>query len=324
MKPSPILPGDTIAVIAPASAPRDMSRFHAGVDRLRQCGYEVELGRPSYERRGYLCGADADRLEELNRYLRRPDVKMLIAARGGYGTLRLLPDLDYEAARANPKLIVGYSDITALHLALYKRAGLPGISGPMIAVEWHDPDSNSAALFWELARGGIPDPLIGPGGEELQPVRSGTVEGVLLGGNLAMIVRLLGTPYLPSLKGAILFVEDVGEEPYRIDAMLAQLRLAGVFEDLGGFVLGSFTEWEPDKDSPTLSIDRVFEDYLSDADFPVARGLIYGHFPVKNSIPVGVRARLQVTSDFARLGLQEAVVTQRQGRRDTDSQRSNR
>lgn len=299
-----------------------MSRFRAGIDQLSQRGYEVEVGRPSYERRGYLCGRDADRLEEINRYLRRPDVKMLIAARGGYGTLRLLPDLDYEAARANPKLIVGYSDITALHLALYRRAGLPGISGPMIAVEWHDPDRNSEALFWDLVRGATPDPLFGPGGEELEPLCEGTAEGVLLGGNLAMIVRLLGTPYLPSLKGAILFAEDVGEEPYRIDAMLAQMRLAGVLDELGGLILGGFTEWEPEEGTPTLSIEQVFEDYLSDVGFPVARGLIYGHFPVKNSIPVGVRARLQVTSDFARLGLLEPVVTLGQSRRDTDPQRS--
>ncbi len=322
MKPSPLQPGDTIAVIAPASVPRDMSRFRAGIGQLRQRGYEVELGRPSYERRGYLCGPDADRLAEINGFLRRSDIKMLIAARGGYGSLRLLSGLDYDAARAHPKLIVGYSDVTALHLALYRRAGLPGLSGPMIAVEWHDPDPTSEALFWGLARGATPDPLLGPGGEELEPLRAGTAEGVLLGGNLAMIVRLLGTPYLPSLEGAILFVEDVGEEPYRIDAMLAQMRLAGIFDELGGLVLGSFTEGEPDEDTPTLTIDQVFEDYLSDAAFPVARGLLYGHFPVKNSIPVGVRARLQVTSGFARLGLLEPVVTLRQGRRDTDSQRS--
>jgi muramoyltetrapeptide carboxypeptidase len=299
-----------------------MTRFHAGIGTLRRRGYEVEIGRTAYQRRGYLCGTDAARVDELNSYLRRPDVKMLIAARGGYGTLRLLPDVDYDAARANPKLIVGYSDITALHLALYRNAGLPGISGPMVAVEWHDPDPASETLFWDLAGGAAPDPLIGPGGEELQAVREGTVEGVLLGGNLAMVVRLLGTPYLPALEGAILFIEDVGEEPYRIDAMLAQLRLAGVFDVLGGLILGGFTEWESDDDSPTLSLERIFEDYLSEATFPVAKGLTYGHFPVKNSIPVGVRARLQVTSDHARLGLQESVVTLPQGRCDKDSQPS--
>lgn len=245
---------------------------------------------------------------------------MLVAARGGYGSLRLLADLDYDAARAHPKLVVGYSDITALHLALYRHAGLPGISGPMVAVEWHEPDPESESLFWAIVRGATPDPLIGPAGEELEPLREGIREGVLLGGNLAMVVRLLGTPYLPSLRNAILFVEDVGEAPYRIDAMLAQLRLAGAFDELGGLILGAFTDWEPEDDTPTLAIDQVFDDYLSDVGFPVARGLVYGHFPVKNSIPVGVRARLQVTSRFARLGLLEPVVNLQQGRPETDSQ----
>lgn len=268
----------------------------------------MEVGRPSYQRRGYLCGSDEDRLAEINGFLRRPDIRMVIAARGGYGSLRLLSELDYDAAREHPKLIVGYSDITALHLAMYRFADLPGLSGPMVAVEWHDPDPASEAMFWDLVRGGTPDPLLGPGGEELEPVCEGSAEGVLLGGNLATIVRLIGTPYLPSLKGAILFLEEVGEEPYRIDAMLSQMRLAGLFRELGGLVLGGFTEWEPDEDRPTLSVEQVFDDYLADVDFPVARGLTYGHFPVKNSLPVGVRARLRVTSNLARLGLLESLV----------------
>ncbi len=308
MKPSPIQPGDTIAVIAPASVPRDMAKFRAGIARLESLGYNVELGRPEYKKRGYLAGTDRERVDEINAFLRRSDVKMLIAARGGYGVLRILDDVDYEAARAHPKLIVGYSDITALHFAMYVRTGLPALSGPMVAVEWHDPDPSSDRLFWDLVSGATPDPLVGPTGEMLKPLASGSAEGVLLGGNLAMVVRLIGTPYLPDLEGAILFLEDVGEEPYRVDAMLAQLRLSGILERLGGIVIGGFTEWEPEEDTPTLTMDQVFEDYLVHLDLPVARGLVYGHFPVKNTIPFGVRARLEVTSSSARLGILEPVV----------------
>lgn len=285
-----------------------MARFQAGVEQLRERGYDVEVGRPSYSRRGYLSGSDAERLDELNAYLRRSDVKMLIAARGGYGSLRLLEGIDYDAARAHPKLVVGYSDITALHLALYEHAGLPGLSGPMVGVEWDQPEAASERLFWALARGDTPDPLLGPGGESLQPVREGTIDGVLLGGNLATIVRLLGTPYLPSLDGAILFVEDVGEEPYRIDAMFAQLHLSGLLDRLGGLVLGGFTDCEPADDLPSLSLNDIFDHYLSTAPYPVARGLVYGHFPVKNTVPVGVRGRLRVNSDSARLSVLEPVV----------------
>lgn len=285
-----------------------MAKFEAGIKRLESLGYNVELGRAQYNRRGYLSGSDRERLDELNGFLRRPDVKMLIAARGGYGVLRILQDVDYNAARAQPKLVVGYSDITALHFAMHHLAGVPGLSGPMVAVEWHDPDPNSDDLFWDLVRGGTPDPLLGPSGEELTPLTPGAVEGPLLGGNLAMIVRLLGTSYLPSLDGAILFIEDVGEVPYRIDAMLAQLKLSGIIDRLGGMVIGGFTDWEPEEDTPTLTIDQVFDDYFATLNMPVARGLIYGHFPVKNTIPVGVRARLEVTSTQARLGILEPVV----------------
>lgn len=308
MKPSPLEAGDTIAVIAPASVPRDMEKFRAGVTRLESLGYKVELGRERYNRRGYLSGSDRERVDELNSFLRRSDVKMLIAARGGYGVLRILQDVDYDAARAHPKLVVGYSDLTALHLALHHLSGLPGLSGPMVAVEWHDSDPASERLFWRLIQGETPDPLLGPSGEELAPLAPGVVEGPLLGGNLAMIVRLIGTPYLPSLEGAILFVEDVGEEPYRIDAMFAQLKLSGILNRLGGLVIGSFTDWEPEADTPTLTLDQVVDDYFGTVNIPVARGLIYGHFPVKNSIPVGVRARLEVTSSQAKLGILEPIV----------------
>ncbi len=311
MKPFPIEPGDTIGVVAPASAPPDMARFRAGIVQLERRGYRVELGRSAFAEDGYLSGTDAERLDELNGFLRRDDVRMLIAVRGGYGCLRLLPHLDYEAARAHPKLIVGYSDITALHLALLRFADLPGISGPMIAVDWPDLDPASEALFWAIARGETCDSLIGPSGEILRPLREGTAEGTLLGGNLSTIVRLLGTPYLPSFEDTILFVEDVGEPPYRIDAMLAQLHLAGAFDKLGGLVLGGFTRWQPETDKACASPapGEIFREYFADAGFPVAEGLVYGHFPVKNSLPVGGRARLQVTSDMARLGLVEPVVS---------------
>ena len=311
VKPFPIEPGDTIGVVAPASAPPDMARFRAGIVQLERRGYRVEPGRSAFAKGGYLSGTDAERLDELNGFLRRDDVRMLIAVRGGYGCLRLLPHLDYEAARAYPKLLVGYSDITALHLALLRYADLPGISGPMIAIDWPDLDSASEALFWAIARGETCDSLIGPSGELLRPLRAGTAEGPLLGGNLSTIVRLLGTPYLPSFEHAILFVEDVSEPPYRIDAMLAQLRLAGAFDKLGGLVLGGFTRWQPETDKACASPSpgEIFREYFADAGFPVAEGLVYGHFPVKNSLPVGGRARLQVTSDMARLSLVEPVVS---------------
>ncbi len=306
-KPAALRPGDTIAVVAPGSAPKDPAQLAAGVAHLERLGYRVEARCAEATPRGYLAAPDAERLDELNGLLRRDDVKALFCARGGYGVLRLLPDLDYAAARRQAKLLVGYSDVTALHLALYERAGWRGLSGPLV-VEWAEMGAATERLFWALAQGGTPQPLLGPAGEALRPMRPGAVEGVLLGGNLTLVARLLGTPYLPSLDGALLFLEDVGEAPYRLDGLLAHLKLAGVFDRLGGLVLGGFTELPPADGRPTLTLDDVLLDYLHDAPFPVATGLVYGHFPVKNTLPVGVRARLEVTPRAARLSILEPVT----------------
>ncbi len=305
---APLRPGATIAVVAPGSAPRDPAKLEAGIAHLEARGYHVARARPAYAPRGYLSGPDAERLAELNGALRDPQIDALFCARGGYGCLRLLPGLDYAAARAHPKLLVGYSDITALHLALYARAGWPGLSGPMVAVEWHAIDADTERLFWPLAKGAAPQPLLGPGGEALRPERPGTAEGVLLGGNLSVVTRLVGTPYLPPLEGAILFLEDVGEPPYRIDAMLAHLKLAGVLRRLGGLVLGHFTGWEEKAEPPTLSLHDVLADYVADLACPVASGLAYGHVPRKSTVPLGVRARLEVTGEAAALSILEPVA----------------
>ncbi|HET6566500.1 MAG TPA: LD-carboxypeptidase [Rhodothermales bacterium] len=308
MKPTPLRPGDTIAVIAPASAPTDYDKLAGGIAHLKSLGYDVVTARETFDRVGYLCGTDGVRLEELNGFLRRPDVKALFCVRGGFGTLRLLPYIDYQAARRDPKLVVGYSDVTALHLALYQKAGLTGISGLMVAVEWSAPEAASERLFWDLAQGAAPSPLLGPAGEVLEPVRPGSAEGVLLGGNFTLITRLIGTPYLPSLDGAILFLEEVGEQPYRLDGMFAQLKLSGILDRLGGLVIGGFTEWEPPHDRPTLTLEEVIGFYTRGLNLPVAKGLVYGHFPIKSPIPVGVRARLTVTPENAELHILEPVV----------------
>lgn len=310
-RPRALRPDGVVGVIAPASAPLDDARLHAGLDTLRRRGLQVVLHRTDFGPHGHLCGPDDVRLDELNAFLRRDDVDALLCVRGGFGTLRLLPYLDYEAARAHPKLVVGYSDVTALQLALYRHAGLPSLSGPMVAVEWEDPDAASERLFWALAGGAVPAPLIGPGDERLQPVRPGVAEGVLLGGNLTLVTRLVGTPYLPPLDGALLFLEEVGEEPYRIDGLFAHLQLAGILERLGGVILGGFTEGDPRPGRPALALDDVLDHYLGRLEVPVARGLVYGHFPVKNTLPLGVRARLEVEGGTAALSLLEPVVDPR-------------
>lgn len=306
-RPAPLGPASRIGLIAPASLPADHARIALGVERMHSEGWHIEQTRDFTDARGYLAGNDEDRAAELNHFLRRTDIDALVCIRGGYGCMRILPQLDYEAARAHPKLLVGYSDITALHLAFLARSGWSGISGPMVAVDWPDLDPGSRQQFLELAAGGA-GPLLGPGGETLSPARPGTVEGPIVGGNLSMVVRLVGTPYLPDMTGAILVVEDVGEEPYNIDAYLTQLRLAGILENLGGIVLAGFTDCGFPAGKRSLTLDEVFDDHLNQLDLPVAKGLLYGHFPVKSAIPIGVHARLTVTEQTASLDLLESVV----------------
>jgi len=302
MKPAALASGDTIAVIAPASSPRSTEVYERGLSKLRERGYHILPLRDEIRPYGYLADTDDVRLAELNEAIRRPDIKAIFSVRGGYGTPRLLPGIDYEAARKNPKILVGYSDITALHWALYQKAGWRGLSGHLV-VEWGaEEDALTPAaekLFWDLLSGHNPGAVIGPAGEVLKPFRKGTAEGVLLGGNLMLITCLLGTPYCPNLEGAILFIEDVGEKPYSVDRMLMQLRLAGHLDKLGGVLIGGFTDAEVPVNS--LSFDDVFSHYFGNAPYPVATNLCYGHWTNKLCMPVGIQARLEVTESSAAL-----------------------
>lgn len=299
MPASVLAPGSAIGIIAPSSPAWRPERLERGLAALEDAGF-----RPVWEPaapRGYLAGTDAERLKIINGMLRRPDLHALMCVRGGYGALRILDRLDFAAARRYPKLLTAFSDGTALQLALLKEAGWRSLSGPLV-VEWAEIGERTRTAFLELARGEV------PADKGLVPVRPGEVTGPLVGGNLATIVRLVGSPYLPPLCGAILFVEEVGEAPYRIDALFAQLRLSGILGRIGGLVLGAFTGWEPRHDRPVLSPSEIFADYLEAAPYPVASNLAYGHFPDRATMPVGVRARLTVTDSDARLAFLEPVT----------------
>lgn len=305
VSPPSLQPGDRLLVLAPSSAPRTAEALSEGLDHLRAMDLTVEVDFDPEAQHGYLAAPDAARLAALNRALRRPDVQALLCVRGGYGALRLLPHLDYEAARAHPKLLIGYSDVTALQWALHARAGWKSLSGPVLT-EWPRLDDAAATLLRTLWSGGCPEDLHRSDAPPLQPLQAGTAEGPLLGGNLSVCSRLVGTRYAPALDGALLFLEDVGEAPYRVDRMLAHLALAGWLDDLGGVVLGRFTTGAVD--GPTLSLDEVFRDYFGGRPYPVATGLPYGHFMPRATVPIGARARLRVSDDDATLALLEPVT----------------
>ena len=305
----PLTRQSRIAVAAPASTALDPRHAEAGLEALKKRGLTVDVVRAmSPKPHGYLAGVDEARAGELNALFAREDIDAIFCLRGGYGTLRILDRLDYETMRSHPKLVVGYSDITALQLAIYCKIGLPSLSGPMVAPDWPKIDAASESMFWRLAGGKAPIEIIGPYGETLAGAKNGSAEGVLLGGNLTMICSLLGTPYLPDLTGSILFVEDVGEQPYQIDRLFARLRLAGVLEQLGGLVFGAFTHAKRRKGRPSFALDEVLNHYAQFVPGPVARGLVYGHFADKCTLPIGVKASIEVNDAVASLTINEPIT----------------
>jgi muramoyltetrapeptide carboxypeptidase len=287
-----------IGLVSPASAPLPAEKIEKGVRYLEGLGYRVILGRHVAAQHGYLAGTDAERLGDLNAMLGDPRVKAIFALRGGYGSARLLPFVDYRAARRQPKIIVGFSDITALQLALFRRAGLVTFSGPLPGVEfWRKPDPYTEEHFWRLltSRSRV-GPLPNPRNRPLRARRKGRADGRLLGGNLSLVVSNLGTGFSPDYRGAILALEDVREEFHRLDRMFTQLRNAGILSQINGLVLGQLTDCRPsDPARPHLTLPEMFDEVLSWLQVPVVEGFQYGHIPRKLTLPIGLRARLDAS-----------------------------
>ena len=304
-RPPPLTPGAPIAIVAPASPPRDPATYQAGLDRLRTL-YDVRPFWTSGSERGYLAAPDLDRVAALHRALEDPEVRAIFCVRGGYGGLRLLPHLDWDLARTHPTLLVGYSDVTALHLALFARAGWPGLSGPVVT-EWSGADEATRSGCRDWCEGRTPS-FVDAYDATLSPLVAGTASGPLLGGNLAVLTRLVGTPFAPDFEGAILVLEEVAEAPYRVDRMLTHLHLAGVLDAVSGVVLGTFTTGPLDPDKPTLSLDDVFQDHLAHRPYPVVTGLPYGHHLPRCSLPLGLPVHLHASQTDATLNAETPLV----------------
>ncbi len=287
IRPPRLYPGDRVTVVA-ASGPVNREKFSAGVEVLGG-RYDLSFDESSlFARKGFLAGEDAHRLDHLNAALRDPDCRAIILARGGYGLTRILPGIDGEALRTDPKVIVGYSDVTAL-LSVCIHSGVAAIHGPMVSDFGELSEGDRDSLFNLLEN---PDPgLIFAG---LETLMEGRARGPLLGGNLEVLSRLLGTPFQPDFEGAILFLEEVGEFPYRVDRLLTHLEMAGVFDSVSGILIGDFTdcdELEEGLVQPPSGRDVLVE-RLERLRVPVALGGAFGHGDRKRSLPVGVPVEL--------------------------------
>lgn len=280
-------------LIAPASPPREDTDYPAVLMAIQR-DWSIRTAYAPGAPRGYLAAPDAERTSALERALTDPEAQAVLCVRGGYGCLRLLPHLNWNALqRATPRWIVGYSDITALQMACWHKLGWPSITGP-VATEWPKlPRAMRNAVFRSTQPTPWTPPLP-PNTNAPVSLTHGTATGPLLGGTLSVLTRLLGTPYMPDLTGAILLLEDVQEPPYAVDRMLMHMELAGVLDRLGGAVLGQF-RLPASVSEPTLSMDTVLADYFADRPYPVLMNVAYGHCLPRLCLPMGVPFRLHLT-----------------------------
>jgi len=285
VKPLPLREGDKIGVIAPAGSV-DSERLREGVEVLRRAGFGVELAPGILDRKGYLAGEQEKRAGALQDFFKRGDIAAVFCARGGFGSIQILPFLDAEVIRLYPKIFVGYSDASILLNWLLQRCGMVTFHGPMVAMEIaRGLKGLSEEFFWGTLLGKKRQWRL-PAGETIRP---GYAEAEMVGGCLSIVVTTLGTPYEIETAGKILFLEDIGERPYRVERMLTHLKMAGKLEKIAGAVFGGFTGCEGEGER---EIGEIFQEFFRAAPYPVIAGLNAGHGEENLLLPFGVRMAL--------------------------------
>ena len=308
IKPKPLRRGNTIGLVGISGALHESeTRFEKMLEAIDALGYKVIVADSCREEYGYLSGTDASRAKGLNQMFRDDRVDAVVCMRGGYGVTRILDRVDFDVIRANPKLLLGYSDITALHTAIHEKVGMVTIHGPMPDRAWMEFDDFSRRSMLRALTSTEPlGTLYNPEGTAPKCVVPGRCEGRLVGGNLSLIAALCGTPYQLNPEGKVLLLEDVGEYVYRLDSMLTQLRLAGMFERCAGVVLGGFTNCTEEYERYALHLENVIRDIIVPAGKPVLANLSIGHTPVKITVPLGVNCA--VDAEAGTLTITEAAL----------------
>jgi muramoyltetrapeptide carboxypeptidase len=282
----------------------DPGRLEKGIAYLKCRGFEVRSGANVLSAEGYFAGADDARADDLNSMFADPEIDAIVCARGGYGSARILERVDYPLVRRSPKIFVGYSDVTALSMAFFEKARLLTFAGPMVAPDLHEqPDALTEASFWNMLMRPLTGRRLNAG--DARALREGTAQGRLLGGNLAVLVTLLGTAFEPNWEGSILFLEDVGENVYRIDRMLNHLKLAGVLARIKGVILGRFNAIP--EDVPNRDLTDVFRDAFLPLGVPVLNGIPFGHAMPKITLPMG--ATINLDAGRKRIAVLHPVVS---------------
>ena len=299
-KPPMLRPGDLVGLVAPAS-PLSDDEIARGVRQVESLGLKTRLGAHARAQNGYLAGTDAQRAADFNAMARDGSVKAIFALRGGYGTMRILDELDYHALRADPKIVLGFSDMTAVLNAVSVRSGLVTFHGPVASLSTFDATESAWLKRALMSR----EPIGSLRADGITRLHGGRATGPLAGGNLSLVAALSGTPYAVPTDGALLFLEETHEEPYRVDRMLTQLQLAGDFRDAAGVVFGACSHC--DASGPALSLDQIYADTIGSAPRPSITGAKIGHITDQWVLPIGIPATLD--ADARTLTVQESAVS---------------
>jgi len=313
LKPRRLQPGATIGLVNPAGVIFTQEEVDLARAKVEELGLRVVEGQHLLDRYGYLAGQDKDRAQDLMNMFTNPDVDAILALRGGWGCNRILPMLDFKAIRRNAKVLIGYSDITSLLLALHARTGLVTFHGPVGTSTWN---GFSTEFFTRMVFDGEKVVMRNP--DEVDEIEDapknsiititpGVARGKILGGNLSVLTSMIGSHYLPDFRQAILFVEEIGEEPYRVDRMLTQLKIAGILDQLSGFVFGKCTRCEPETPEASLSLEQVLRDHIKPLGIPAWYGAMIGHITDKFTMPLGIQAEIDAGEGEIRL-LESAVI----------------
>ena len=298
LKPKPLKKGDTIGLVGVSGALQNPEeRYPKMMEAIDALGYKVIVADSCREQYGYLSGSDASRARGLNQMFADDRVDAVVCMRGGYGVARMLDQVDFDIIRANPKIFLGYSDITALHTAIHEKVGMVTFHGPMPSTCWTKFDDFTRESMLRALTSTEPlGELKNPEGMEPECVVPGVCEGTLVGGNLSLIASACGTPYALDVEDKVLLLEDIGEKIYRLDSMLTQLRQAGMFEKCAGVVLGGFTDCTVEYENYALVLEDIVRDIIVPAGKPVLANMSIGHMDTKITVPLGVRCRLDATN----------------------------
>ncbi|MGF7057569.1 S66 peptidase family protein [Brassicibacter mesophilus] len=307
IKPKPLKNGDTIGLIGPSS-PTPFERIEPSIERIKELGFNVVVGESCYGVHGYLSGKDEVRAKDVNEMFRNKNIDGVWCIRGGYGTPRILDMLDYDLIRQNPKVFIGYSDITALHISINQECELVTFHGPMVSTELYRgiDDFTRDYLIKNIMGHKSLGLITNPKNIDIKTLVSGKCEGKIVGGNLSLVASTIGTPFEIDTKGKILFLEDVDEEPYRIDRMLTQLKLAGKLDDAEGFILGDWNNCVSEEPNKSLTLFEIFNELIVPIGKPTIYNFMAGHCDPMITLPFGVNSKLD--ADNKKLFIDESAT----------------